>query len=358
MLEPVVGNAGMIIPTDEFLSELRRLTEQAGALLPSMGARRNPQINYASSAPTSKDDAEALRRLVVRGRSGTDDSLAYVEWKARGGWDDPGCRLTSCPHIVGTPGCALDDRDRWREANHGLRTGRSSLRKLEAFRKALTPTAFGREFLGWGEAGAVGGRIPVTESLWRSREDVESTFTGRPVLGIAVQRDSLSAAIVLAARRADGTPHLETVAYAPGDGWVVAKARELVTELRPSAWALDEKTAAAALLPGLAAAGIRPRKLTTTEAGKACADLLRRLKGDVKTGEATDATVDTVVHRGALDPYLTTAALGAQRRDIGPGLWAWAPRTSEVDTVPLEAASWALHALVSGPDLSAWAMRG
>jgi len=33
ILEPVVGNMGMIVPTREFLSELRRLTQQHGALL-------------------------------------------------------------------------------------------------------------------------------------------------------------------------------------------------------------------------------------------------------------------------------------------------------------------------------------
>lgn len=33
MLEPIVGNAGLIVPSEEFLTELRRLTEQHGALL-------------------------------------------------------------------------------------------------------------------------------------------------------------------------------------------------------------------------------------------------------------------------------------------------------------------------------------
>jgi len=33
MLEPIVGNAGLIVPSDEFLAELRRLTDRHGALL-------------------------------------------------------------------------------------------------------------------------------------------------------------------------------------------------------------------------------------------------------------------------------------------------------------------------------------
>src|SRR5207244_1760843 len=33
ILEPVVGNMGLVTPRPEFLSELRRLTEQHGALL-------------------------------------------------------------------------------------------------------------------------------------------------------------------------------------------------------------------------------------------------------------------------------------------------------------------------------------
>ena len=33
MLEPVVGNMGLVIPSAEFLSELRQLTQHHGSLL-------------------------------------------------------------------------------------------------------------------------------------------------------------------------------------------------------------------------------------------------------------------------------------------------------------------------------------
>jgi phage terminase large subunit-like protein len=51
-----------------------------GALLPTMAARPNPQVWYASSA--GKDDSEVLARVRDRGKEGTSPRLAYFEWSA------------------------------------------------------------------------------------------------------------------------------------------------------------------------------------------------------------------------------------------------------------------------------------
>jgi hypothetical protein len=312
--------------------------DQASALLPTLAARPSPQILYGSSACLADERSDYLRSLVARGRSGADPSLTWVEYCAPGSWDDPGCDQGAvCSHRPGVPGCVMDDVDLWREANRAMGEGRIALSTMRAFRRGMDPEAFGREFLGWHESGEGGHSSPVSEAAWSRCGDLTSAIEGRPVFGVAVSRDGRSAAIAAAGRRADGLQHVETVAYATGDVWVVDRAAELRASQRPRGWALDVKTAAAALLPALAEKRIRPSQIGTSECGQASASLLSKI------------LAGTVRHRGAHDPDLQRAALGARRRDIGPGLWTWAGKSSEVDTVALEAATFALWQLDQTP---------
>lgn len=316
--------------------------EEAAAIVPGM-ARQGPTagILYGSSACLAT--SEYLHELVSRGRR-QDPDLLYVEHCAPGSFEDPGCEAPTCDHGLGRVGCAADRAENWAAANPAYRTGAMTESYMRGARKALKEK-FPREHLGWHQPLA-GSRSPFTVDLWKRAEDLASAFVGPPAFGLAVSRDSASAAIAAAGWREDGEPHVETVAYAGGDGWLLAKAEELDIKHQPLGWALDEKTAAGAHVASLKKRGIRLQLLSTTDAGKACADLLQRVKQNPST----------VRHRGEKDPHLQTAALGAQRRDVGPGLWVWAPKDSEVDTVPLEAATWALYRLISDPAFAPWAM--
>lgn len=63
-----------------FLDEAYALTmQQVAAILPTLSARPNPQVWYASSAPL--EDSEVLRKVMRRGRSG-EPGLGYVEYSA------------------------------------------------------------------------------------------------------------------------------------------------------------------------------------------------------------------------------------------------------------------------------------
>ena len=307
--------------------------EQAGAILPILAARANTQIDYLSSA--ARVDSEYLRSLTARGRAGDDPSLVLVEFCAPGGWDDPGCTSgRQCSHALGVAGCALDDPGLWRDANPAVASGRVSLDFLAAMRRSLPPLEFGREFLGWDESADDRHVTPIPAAQWQACADVHSTFTGRPVFAVAVSRDGQSAAIAAAGFRADGVPHVEVVEQRRGTDWVVERAGQLKKH-RPLAWVLDKRTAAAALLPDLKAAGIVPREMSTNDCGQACSSL----QSAVRDG--------AVRHLG--DEVLAAAVAGAQRRDIGDGLWAWSAKTSEVDIVTLVAATNALWGLSVTP---------
>lgn len=307
--------------------------EQAGAILPILAARQNTQIDYLSSA--AKRESVYLRRLTKRGRDGGDPSLILAEFAARGGWDDPGCSSgAQCLHVVGTPGCSLDNVELYAEANPAVASGRVSLEFLRSMRLSLPPLEFGREFLGWDEPGddMLGQAIPPAN--WAACTDETSQFVGRPVLAVAASRDGASASIAAAGMREDGVPHVELIEHRRGTDWVVERCAELKKH-RPVAWVVDKKTHAATLLPELKAAGIRPREMNTNECGQACAGLQNAVRDR------------QLRHLG--DEVLTAAVAGAARRDIGDGLWAWSAKTSEVDIVTLVAVTNALWGLQVTP---------
>lgn len=307
--------------------------ESMGALIPTLAARSvtgDPQINYASSAGVLVSDH--LRGLRDRGRGGGDPSLVYIEHCAPGGWDEPGCGLgPDCPHTVGTDGCALDDETLWPLANPALGR-RITYQYIRAERRALPPEEFGRERLGWFTEPAGVGAVPL--EAWNDCADETSKPTGRPVFMIDASPGSRSAAIVAAMYRPDGFPHLEVVAHGPGTDWVAARCATLAKH-KPLDWVIDPGGPAGALLAELLAVAIEPRQMSARDLGQAC--------------EAFAAAVTDKALRHLGDPVLARAIVGAGRRDIGDGLWAWSRRKSETDISPLVAATGAHWGLSVSP---------
>lgn len=307
--------------------------ESMGALIPTLAARSvtgDPQLNYGSSAGVLASDH--LRSLRDRGRKGGDPSLVWVEWCGPGGWDDPGCAEgPECPHTVGTEGCSLDDETLWPLANPALGR-RITYEYIRSERRALPPEEFGRERMGWFTEPAGVGAVPL--EAWTDCADEESKPAGRPVFMIDASPGSRSAAIVAAMYRPDGFPHLEVVAHGPGTDWVAARCAAL-TRHKPLDWVIDPGGPAGALLADLLAVGIEPRQMSARDLGQAC--------------EAFAAAVTGKALRHLDDPVLARAIVGAGRRDIGDGLWAWSRRKSETDISPLVAATGAHWGLSVSP---------
>lgn len=144
-----------------------------GSLMPTLSARRMAHINYASSAALLTEDSDHLRTLTKRGRYATmPDRFIWIEYCAPGGWGTNPCDLgdecphdgrlgcryplcqlgTDCPHTLNAPGCALDNPEFIRAANHAA-GDRISWQYLADERVGMAdiPREYGRERLGWDE---------------------------------------------------------------------------------------------------------------------------------------------------------------------------------------------------------------
>lgn len=148
-----------------------------GAVYPTMLTRPGAQVRIGSSAGMLM--SEQLRRLRDRGRTGKDPRLAYVEYGAR----FKACEDRSCSHLPDTPGCALDDRDLWWQANCALWPGRVLEESIEDMRKSLPPAEFMREFFSWWEDPlSEGGALPY--GRWLELAEPDSERGGRVVFGV------------------------------------------------------------------------------------------------------------------------------------------------------------------------------
>jgi hypothetical protein len=212
-----------------------------GALMPTLSARDDPQINYGSSG--AKETSDHLHGLIKRGRKGGDPSLILVEFCAPGSWDDPGCEQgRTCPHTVGTDGCALDDESLWPRANHAIgRPGRTTFEYVRAERRALPPREFGRERYGWHEA-PLGESGVIDLAAWLAAVDPESKRHGDVTVGVDISPQQDFAAIGIFGLREDGREHLQLSDYRPGTDWIVPRMVELRAALDPAGWAMGRNT--------------------------------------------------------------------------------------------------------------------
>lgn len=307
--------------------------EHMGALLPTLLAVDDPQVVYGSSAGMLASGI--LRRIRDRGRAG-DARLAYAEWCS----ERRPCGSDLCTHLPGVPGCALDDRELWAQANPVHARRDPALTAVAALRRALTPEEFARECLGWWEDPADGGDGDfVGAESWRWSADPGSAVVGQPSLGVALSVDLRSASIGVAGENQHGRLHLEVVeAHALQEVWDVQAggwragtpglvgALARLSRVHGAQVVLDEKGPAAdLLLKPLVEAGVRVHVATADEVVEACAKV-----------------VDAVESHGAAhldDPALTASAVGAWRKPIGDrfGLARRKSDTCEVESVVMAA---------------------
>lgn len=306
---------------------------QMGALLPTLSARPNPQVVYASSAGLAKSDI--LRSIRDRGRRGDDPSLVYLEWCAPEG----GCALELCEHIPGTRGCAADDPANWQKANPAMGT-RIDPEYIAAERRALPAAEFVRERMGWwDEPEDLSAPIPLED--WDLCEDRASRIVSPKVWALDVTPNGTKATIAVAGLRSDGRAHVELVDSRPGTGWVVDRVVQLsrehqtkqirIGDRRMAGVLIDPTGPAAELLPQFREHSVTPYVVTTRDLTGACGGLQSSVR---ERG---------VVHIG--QEQVREALANAVRRDVGDGGWAFARRKSEADISPIVAVAVALHGL-------------
>lgn len=285
--------------------------DHMGALLPTLAARPDPQITYGSSAGQITSDV--LRAIRDRGRAGSDPRLAYLEWGDR---NPGGCAMDACDHVAGVAqGCALDDRDRWRACNpaFGRRIDEGS---LAAFRQAMPPGEFAREFLGWWDDPA-----GSSDDLGRQWVAAQSTSapSGRLFMAVDVAPAHRWSSIVCC-----GGAVLELVERRQGSSWLPDRMLALAQRHDIAAFGVDPSGPVGALLPDFERAGVPIELIDGKESVRACGALLAAL------------AAGSLHHRG--EPELSAAVGGAAQRAVGDG-WKWSRRSSAVDISPLCAAT-------------------
>ncbi len=291
-----------------------------GALLPTLSARPNPMVLYASSAGLATSDV--LQGIRDRGRAGNDPSLVYVEWCA----PDGGCASTDCDHHRDAIGCAMDDPENWTKANPAVASGRISLSYIAAERRALPPAEFARERMGWWESKLRGGLFHMPS--WWKLQDAQSQPGNVLVFGLHVTPDRGFASVAVASTRGDGKTHVELIEHADGVTWLLPWLTERTERHHVSALVIAGAMAAGSLaidlerMPGF-------ESLNTTDVRRACASFF-------------DAVVsESLVHMPNPD---LDAAVQAAARSSDRGEWIFdAP--ADVDLSPLYAAALACHGL-------------
>ncbi len=293
-----------------------------GALLPTMSARTKvtaggPQLYYTGTAGHG-EQAAVLAGVRDRAIAGDDDGLFYAEWAGGAAYDHTGANVD------------LDDEGEWARANPAVGYGRIEIEFIRRERASMTDDEFARERLGLWGSGALRGAIDP--DVWRALGDAGSKPSGQVALAVDVPPEGRRASIARAGERADGRVHVE-VDVRPGTSWAVERLAA-VAKKRGAVVVLDGGSRAAALIPGLTAAGVTPVVYGTRDVVTACSAFMDR--------------VDEDGLRHLAQPELAIAVDAARRRKVGDA-WAWHRRDTSVDISPLVAATLAMHGLNEEP---------
>lgn len=309
------GFSGDVVILDEAFN----LPSQViSALLPTMSARPNPQLWYASSAVNQEEHphGEVLARIRSRGLSGEDPSLVYAEWSAdEDAYKDNPARVAADP-------------DQWAHANPGMGI-RITKEHIAREQRSMPAKSFAVERLGIGDWPTLTGGMQVIDpAAWSSLIDPSSSIDGAVVFAADATQGRTAGSIAAAGRRADGLLHGEIVDNRPGTNWMLGRLIELNKSWTPQSVILDPSSAAGSLIPGLKAAGITVVEVSGRAMAQACGwthDLI---------------TSSGVRHRG--QPELAAALAAAKKRSMGDS-WVWDRKDSAGDISPLGAFTLALH---------------
>jgi hypothetical protein len=316
------------------------------AMMPTLLARRNPQLWYGGSA-ADKDLApcEQITRVRNRALEGGDaaDRLSFFEWSAQ-----------LCSDQC-APGCAEHDDPAdpavWARCNPAL-GGRVSLEAIAKMHASMSSRGFARELLSVGNYPTdKGGWEVISEAAWTATADPQSQPLDPVAFAIDVTPDRSMASIAVAGARPDGLIHLEVVDHRSGTGWVVERMQQLIERWSPCAVALDPGGPAGSLLADFDEAGIELTKPKARDAAGACGALFDAV---VRPADVADWAPSL---RHIPHPGLNSALAGAGKRPLGDA-WAWDRRGTSVDICPLVAVTLARWAYATRPRESAVTLEG
>lgn len=293
------------------------------ALMPTLAARPNPQIGYASSPPLSGSTGGPMYAMRARAEAGGDGTLAWRDWGLAVELDE----LMAWP--LEKRRAFLDDRANWAASSPAAGLGRVTEESIQRLRNSMSEAGFAREVLGCWPTRVTGSRSDVIgHDLWVSRADAESRPGDALVFAVDASPGGRSAAVASAGRRSDGLLHVKVVDYRPGTGWVTGRVRELVDRFSPRKVMLDPSGPAGALIADLIESGVELEYVAGQEMTQACGALVN------------DLTEDRIRHCD--QPALNDAVAQATSRASGDA-WKWDRKDSSGDICPLVAVTAAAH---------------
>lgn len=311
------------------LDEAQELSKAAHeAMVPALSAQAAKHILYTGTVPGPETNhPEVFTDIRDRGRAGTSNRLAYIEYSPEGSDDWELAKKID-----------LADRANWQAANpaRGIRIEEDS---IEGELEDLGPEGFARERLSiWPKAPDHVDSV-ITPKMWEDRLDRTSKPIDPVSFGVYVSLDRKSAAIGMAARREDGKFHVGIIPATkgtsteslPGTGWIHGRVKELVTDWSPCAVVIDGYSAAASLIPVLEENGVTVTVTNATDMAKAC-------------GNFYDAVVEENLHHTG-SPTLAAAVTSAKTRELSDA-FAWDRKDRTSDITQLVAVTLALHGLI------------
>lgn len=289
-------------------------TTQMGSLLPVLSARPDPQYLLASSA--GKIDSAVLIGARDRGRAGGSDRQLYAEWgDVQAG---QGCeREARCDHAVTTPGCALDDEERWARIMPAL-GGRVLVETVRGLRVGMAPLEFARECMVWWDIDGGDGPPPAIDmNVWRLRERTKAEAPTRAAVFVDVS-PSGDMATIAAAGPGSGDRTLVITLTAPGTAWLVPQLKALADRDDIEVIGLWPQSKAGALIPTLVKHEVEHETVTTTWMGQACTLIQNKIRDD-EVEHVGQTTLDAAV-KNATTRWSGEAELWNRRDLAGPDI--------------------------------------
>lgn len=286
------------------------------ALLPTMSARPNPQLVYASSAPMpTSTHLHSVRQRAIKAIDAGDRSgrLTLLEWSA-----DPQDDLTS-PVTFAKANPALGIRISVEFVKNELAVMSENLRE------------FARERLGIPD-GQDGAQTAIPFDSYEQLVDLDSEIDGRVTMALDVNPERSWATVAAAGRRRDSLAHIEVVDRRPGTAWVLDRLMELWKKWQAPV-RIDSASPAASFIPDLEAAGVQVVEVGLKEMTRSC-------------GALWDAMLNQRL-RHLDQASLSNAITGARKRSVGDA-WAWARLSGAVDITPLVAVTLAFGGINTG----------
>lgn len=315
-----------------------------GALIPSLRAVPNPQINYFSSAGFGVDRAESDVLWKIR-RQALIAALRHLGLSI----EEPEGQL----HVRGVPGVPLLLEHSARPAarsdlynpvhlaegnpSYGGRIDPEFVLTVE--KERMTEEQFAQECLGlW----PLSRRLEDEDEgeslrdLWVQCEMPVSTVGKRRAFGVGVSPESTSAALWVAGESSAGGWHLEIIDHGADVQAIGAKAKALAVKHKAKV-GIDPSGPAGVLVPVLGDVAL---KVSGAQMAAACGDLVAGVKAK---------TIRQRVPSRLATAVMSSMAGAVKDPKPGDGGWVWSCKSSAVDITPTTGATVALWAAKASP---------